>query len=111
VIRYGDSLRAYGFGIALALFACGQFWKYVREPSRRGFVITTLFAVLSVQTLYYNAIVVLALGAGAVAVCAVNRHWRRAGGVIAIGSIAAISLLPYVSILLSRFPTTTSRGS
>src|SRR5207253_2915847 len=52
-------------------------------------------AVLSVQTLYQNAFLVLAMSCGAWAVCVPKKNWRAALLVGATGAIAALSLAPY----------------
>src|SRR5688572_9714554 len=99
VVRWGDSLRAYGLGIALSLVTCALVWRFVLEPTRWRFAAAALVALLSVHTIYYNAAVLLAICAGAIGVCSVQREWTKAGGVFAIGLIAAISLIPYVFVI------------
>lgn len=49
IIRYGDSIRAYGLGIALMLLVLGAMWRLVESftPSRAA--IAVLSAVLSVN--------------------------------------------------------------
>src|ERR1700720_3691211 len=47
MIRWGDSLRAYGLGVLLLLLALGLIWKVVRAPSRRTVLlamVTSIFA-------------------------------------------------------------------
>jgi len=100
LIIFGDSLRAYGLGclgIILATFAGGFF---VLKPSwsRAGWL--AAFAILSVQTLYHNAILVGAICLAAA--LAGLRHRNRAAviGPLVAGALAAVSLLPYLPILV-----------
>jgi hypothetical protein len=99
VIRYGDSMRAYGFGIMLFLLTFPLVWKVASQPTRRNVIGATIAAVLSVQALYYNAVLLLALCAGGAAVAMRNKQWARIGLLFGVGMVAAISLLPYVSAI------------
>jgi hypothetical protein len=98
VIRYGDSIRAYGLGTLLILLALPAIWKVIESPSPRRIGLAGLAALLSVQCLYYNAILLLAICLGAIAVAVRHRQWSRGLVVLTIGAVSAISLLPYVTI-------------
>jgi hypothetical protein len=56
-----------------------------------------LGAVLSVQTLYQNAFFLLAICVAGAVVCLRRRRRASAAGVLGIGAVAALSLLPYVN--------------
>jgi hypothetical protein len=56
-------------------------------------------AVLSVQALYQNSVLVAAICFGAWAVSWRCRAWRTAGQVALIATAAAASLVPYVPVL------------
>ena len=99
LIRYGDSMRAYGLGILTITVTAALIWQFVREPSVARFVAVSVAAIVSVQSLYYNAVLLAALCGGAVAVCAFNRDWNKAVLVTLIGLLAAITLAPYLSTL------------
>lgn len=102
VIRYGDSNRAYGLGITLILLTLWSFWRLVDSPSRpsaKRIAVSALLALLSVQCLYYNAVLLLAIAAGAITVAATRRAWRTIIIVLSIGLVSAISLLPYVPMM------------
>ena len=99
VIRYGDSMRAYGLGIVLFLVMFGVVWKVATAPTRRNVIVATIVAVLCVQTLYYNAVLLLALCAGGAAVAMRHRQWPRIGLLLGVGLVAAGSLLPYVKVI------------
>jgi hypothetical protein len=97
VIRYGDSMRAYGLGITLFLVTFGLIWKVVSHPTHRNVTFAIIAAVLSVQALFYNSVLLLALCAGGTAVATRHKHWTRVGLLLGVGLIAAISLFPYAS--------------
>ena len=61
VIRYGDSIRAYGLGILLALLTIGAMWRLIESFTLRRVIVALVIAVLSVQSVYYNAVLLFAL--------------------------------------------------
>jgi hypothetical protein len=103
IIVFGDSIRAYGLGgmlIVSTLAAAGMFLKKT-SWARAGLV--AALAVLSVQALYHNAILVGAICLGAVAVCARRKARLAVMQVLMAGFLAAISLLPYApGLVLGR---------
>lgn len=102
LIRYGDSTRAYGLGILLILLTLRSFWRLVDSPAPPGarrIFSAALFALLSVQCLYYNSALLLAIAAGASAVAWRQRAWRTIAIVLGIGLVSAASLLPYVPMM------------
>ena len=96
IIRYGDSIRAYGLGIALMLLVLGAMWRLVESFTPGRAAIAALSAVLSVQCLYYNSILLLAICLGAASVTMRRRQVKETLIVLAIGGISAATLLPYV---------------
>ena len=96
IIRWGDSMRAYGFGICLILLTFALVWKLTTSPSPTTAILTTVVAICSVHTLYYNAVLLFAIGIAGTAVAWRHRRWDRALLVMAIGGIAAVSLIPYI---------------
>jgi uncharacterized membrane protein len=99
VIRWAASLRAWGLGAALAVVALVFVREAAAAPSRRRILLGALFAVLSVQCVYQNAVLLAAAVAGATSVALAERRWKRAVVPLAIGMTAAVSLLPYVPTL------------
>jgi hypothetical protein len=101
VITYGDSLRAYGLGSLLIVLLAAAAWLFLQKPSgwRAGGL--CLLAILSVQTLFQNAILVGAICAGAWAVCARLKSWWSAWIILLAGLLAAGSLLPYWATIRS----------
>jgi hypothetical protein len=96
IIRYGDSIRAYGLGIALMLLVLGAMWRLVESFTPGRAAIAALSAVLSVQCLYYNSILLFAVCLGAASVTVRRRQIKETLVVFAIGGIAAATLLPYL---------------
>jgi hypothetical protein len=97
VIRYGDSIRGYALGIALIVLTMGLVWRFIEAPTVGRGLWAGALAVISVQTLYQNAFFLLAIGAGGVVVSLRRRQPAKAAGVLGIGAVAALSLLPYVN--------------
>jgi hypothetical protein len=97
IIRYGDSIRAYGLATAFILLMMSLIWRFIETPNMRRGLLAGMVAVLSVQTLYQSAVFVLAVCIAGAAVCIRRRQQRKAIGVLSIGLPAALSLLPYVN--------------
>ncbi len=99
MIRWGDTMRAYGFGILLILVTCALLWRFIDKPGVGRFAATAVLAIASVNVLYYNAVLLFAFCAGGVAVCVYRRTWKNAAYVMLIGFLAAISLVPYLATI------------
>jgi len=92
VIVYGDQVRGYGLGTLTIIWAVGAIWAFVQLPTRRTFLVAQLAAIGAVQSYYANAFLLLAVCAGAGAVCVRRRAWPRLGAVGVLGAVAAASL-------------------
>ena len=101
VIIFGDSLRAYGLGSLIILLTTAAACFFLRNPTwpRAGWL--AALAILSVQALYQNAILVAAICFGAWAVCARQKNGRAAVKIFFVAAISAASLLPYWSRIVS----------
>ena len=99
LIIWGDTLRAYGLGVLGITLCFGLFWRVIERPGVWEIALATLVALVSVQSIYTNALLVFACGMAAVAVAIRRRQWGRAGIVLLIGGVAALSLLPYLGFL------------
>ncbi len=97
VVRYGDSIRGYALGIAFIMLTMGMIWRFIETPKLGRGLLAGVLAVVSVQTLYQNAFLLLAIGIGGVVVSLRQRQPAKAVGVLGIGAVAALSLLPYVN--------------
>jgi hypothetical protein len=96
IIRYGDSIRAYGLGIALMLLVLGAMWRLVESFTTGRAVFAAVCALLSVQCLYYNSVLLFAICLGAASVTVRRRQIKETLVVLGIGGISATSLLAYV---------------
>jgi hypothetical protein len=57
--------------------------------------LATIAAVCAVQSLYYNAVLLFAIGTACMIVGIRRRQWKRVAMVAGVGLIAAITVLPY----------------
>ena len=101
LIFFGDSIRAYGLGSLFAVALTASAFYFLQKPSTTRAIWLGLFAILSVQVLYNNAVLVAAVCFGAWAVC-----WRRkdphiAVQILLVAVAAAASLLPYIPSLMA----------
>ena len=101
LITYGDSLRAYGFGSLLIALVAAAACFHLQRPNLPRAILFSLFAILSVQTLYQNAVLVAAICAGSFAVFIRKKNWNAATQTFFAGTFAAISLLPYLRTVVS----------
>jgi hypothetical protein len=98
VVWAGIANRAYGLGVALLALLIGAMWRLVEAPTARRAAIAAVAALLAVQTLYYNSVMLAAL-AGAAALVGLRRGSPAiAGWAAAVGAVSALSLLVYVGI-------------
>lgn len=96
VIRWGDSLRAYGTGSVLMLLTMGFMWRFVAVPNRIRWLFALLAALASVQCMFQNAFLLLAVCVAGGAVCLRRKDVKSASAVLAIGLLAAFSMVPYL---------------
>lgn len=99
VLRFGDTLRAYGLGLLLATLLVVALWRLTLRVSLRETTVAALLAIACVQCLYHNAVVVFALCAGCAAAWAARGRARETLAPLAVGGLAALSLLPYAGPL------------
>jgi len=99
VVRWGDSLRAYGLASVLMLVTLAIVWCFTRAPDLKRWLTAAVAAVISVQSLFQNSFLLLAVCAAAAAVIARRRDFKNSLAALAIGVPAAISLLPYHAII------------
>jgi hypothetical protein len=100
IVRAGDSLRAYGLGSALGVLMLAVIWRLTCRPSLAAFSCAVAVAVLSVQSLYQNAFLLFAACCGGFMLCAVERRWRDTLPIFAVGLATAVSLLPYIPLIV-----------
>jgi hypothetical protein len=98
VIRWGDSLRAYGLGIVAILCTVALIWRYIESPTVGRFIAATGVALISVHLLYYNAVLLFGFVVAAIVVCVHRRAWSQTRYVLLIGVIPAVTMLPYLAV-------------
>jgi hypothetical protein len=101
-IQVGTSLRAYGCGMVLIIASILMFWRMIEKPSTQRIAISMLISVLAVQCLFQNAVLLFALGVGALAVALYLHQWRIVVAVILSGMAAFISLFPYYDYMFAN---------
>jgi hypothetical protein len=99
IMIWGDSMRAWGWGVLWILLVLATMWRVVESPRVGNIVIAALAAIGSVQSIYYNAVLLFAICAGGVAVAFRRRAWKAGVAVLGIGFVSAISLSPYVGVI------------
>src|SRR6266480_4576161 len=100
MVRAGDSLRGYGLGSALAVLMLAVIWRLTCRPKLAAFSCAVAVAVLSVQSLYQNAFLLFAACCGGLMLCAMERRLRDTLPIFAVGAAAAVSLLPYIPLIV-----------
>src|SRR5690349_12545711 len=95
VVRYGDSLRAYGLGIVTGLLSLAALYAAATKPSRRAWILAMIAALASVHTSFQNAVL---LFAACIAAAIVARSLMP----LVIGFVCALSLLIYIPMMRAR---------
>ncbi len=101
MLQTAGSVKPYGLGGLFIVLAFGAIGRLTAAPRRRALLYALTVAILAVQTLYHNAPLILAVCVAGFAVAAVARERSAALAVLATGVVAAVSLLPYVGVLLA----------
>jgi hypothetical protein len=99
LVVWGDSLRAWSFGVVLILAATTLLFRAACDPTRANVAAAAALAVASVHALYYNSILLFASCLAGAAVAWDRRRARAAATLLGIGVAAAVSLLPYLPVV------------
>ena len=100
LIFFGDSLRAYGLGSIFVIALTASAFIFLQKPSKVRAVWFILFAILSVQVLFHNVVLVAAICFGGWAVCWRRRDRQFAFQILLVAILSAGSLLPYAESLM-----------
>jgi hypothetical protein len=95
-LTWGITIRGYGIGSVLILFAFGLIARLLLETSKSRIAAALLAAVASVQVLLYNSVLLAAMTAAVLTVCVIQRKFRPALATTGIASVCAVSMLPYL---------------
>ena len=96
IIQWADWMRGHGLGTVLIVITLALVWRVATSPSAWVLSLAAVAAISSVQTLYYNAVLLLAIALAGAAVAARGGYWKRALVILSIGAVAAASLVPYL---------------
>lgn len=98
-LQFGDSIRGYGLGSLLILLTFGLMAKAVEKPQPGWFVAVLCSAILSVQFLLSNSVLLLAICGAAAGVFLLRKQWRPALIVFGVAAVAGLSLLWFAGAL------------
>jgi branched-subunit amino acid transport protein AzlD len=90
------SIRPYGIGMVFLTLTLGAVWAATEAGTMRRWLTAGALAILSVQCMYQNAILLLGMGVAAILAALLAGRRGAALGVTLVGLGAALSLLPYV---------------
>lgn len=108
VIIYGDSIRAYGLGCLTIALVVVSAVNFLKSPSGKATLLLAVAVVASVQSLYHNSVLVAAICFGLATVLFRKKAWLAILQVFAAGLVAALSLVPYIPILIAGRKNCTS---
>ena len=107
---WGMGVRGYGIGSVALLLAFGMIGKMLLQPTNSRIVAAFLAALLSVQFLLYNSVLLVAIATGAVAVSLTRGGRKSVIAISGIGCVCAISVLPYIGPFLHESESTVIFG-
>lgn len=110
VITYGDSLRPFGLGSLMVVVLIAAMWAFLEQPCWKRAALLAAAAILSVQVVYQNAVLLAAICAGGWCVCWRLRSWSAAGKILVAALAAVSSLLPYLSNVLPLLESSPASG-
>jgi len=99
LISEGDSIRPYGVGLLFLVWSFCAYGQLLVNPSARWLAVAAVASVLEVQASYTGALFVGVLGLSSAVVILMQGTPRRLWKVLLPGSIAVLSLTPYVGPL------------
>ena len=99
VVRTVGSIRPYGIGIALIVATLGCVWKAVETSKPRWFLAATVLAVASVQCMFQNAFLLLAICVAGAVVALRDGRMKIAILTLGVGFVAAVSIAIYLPSL------------
>lgn len=107
---WGTGIRGYGIGSVAVLLALGTIGKMLVQPSNTRIAVALLAALASVQLLLYNSVLLIAIAAGVMAVCLTRGTRKPLIAMAGIGSVCALSVLPYIGPFLHESESTVIFG-
>ena len=96
--------RAYGLGSGLLVLSFGMIWRMVERPSKPRVLWAGLVCVLFTQCVYYDAVFLCAMLAGAGMVAIRRRQWKTLGALAGIGAVSGASMMIYLPVIRQGSP-------
>ena len=91
--------RAYGLAMGLLVLTFGMIWRLLESPSRFRIILAGLASLLFVHCVYYDAVFLCAMLAGAAAVTMRRGQWRIFAVLVGIGTVAGLSMAIYLPVV------------
>ncbi len=101
-IYFGDTMRAYGTGTLLILLSLATMWRFFLNPAPGQMIVAIICVLLSVQCLYHNSFLILAICTGAAAAGIYRREWKLIVFPLGAGLLASISVCSYFEVVSQR---------
>jgi hypothetical protein len=99
-VTYGTEVRGYALGVATQLWMFGAVARWLLQPSRGGAINLVVASLVAVQAAYVNSFLLLAASLSGGFVCLFERRWKALLFLALNGIVAALSVSPYVFVLL-----------
>ncbi|MCU0782906.1 MAG: glycosyltransferase family 39 protein [Verrucomicrobia bacterium] len=99
MLTWANTIRGYGLGCVLILFAYGLMAKAALQTTRLWLLTATLAALACVQFLFFNVVLLAAIGGAAIITLALRRNLKTALAMLGIALLATLSLQPNFSVL------------
>ena len=102
LIVYGGEVRAYGLGVVTLLVLLGVVGRVGLAPTRQGWIALFLASLLAVHFSYTNCFMLAAILIAQFLGAMRRGNYRVAIGFLAVGVLAAASMIPYVLWTMPR---------
>jgi hypothetical protein len=101
-VTFGTEVRGYALGVAAQLWMLGALGRWLLHPSRGGGINLVVASLVAVQAAYVNSFLLLAASLAGGVVCLFERRWKVLLFLALNGLLAAVSVSPYLVVLLPR---------
>jgi hypothetical protein len=101
-VTFGTEVRGYALGVAGQLWMLGAVARWLLKPSRGGGINLVVASLVAVQAAYVNSFLLLAASLAGGIVCLFERRWKALLFLALNGVLAAVSVSPYLVVLLPR---------
>jgi len=100
---WGTTVRGYGFGSALIIFAFGLLASVTREMSLAPIIAGILVSLAAVQCLVHNLALVAAVVAAGAIVCLAQHDFKRLVIFLSVLGLCLLSFIPYLGAYSSSW--------